>query len=142
MSLDERKREWCKTIGKDISYAFDFYHKNFDEMDFPSRKLSLKWNQRSIDVPLGLPYNIASYAILLNLLSKEVNMIPDKLILSGGDCHIYKNQVDAIKEQFNNETFELPTIELSNNSLFDVKYDDIKVMNYKSSKTIKIPLSN
>lgn len=142
MSLDERKREWCKTIGKDISYAFDFYHKTFDEINFPSRKLSLKWNQRSIDVPLGLPYNIASYAILLNLLSKEVNMIPDKLILSGGDCHIYKNQIDAIKEQFNNETFELPTIELSNNSLFDVKYDDIKVMNYKSSKAIKIPLSN
>jgi thymidylate synthase len=65
----------------------------------PTRAISLMWNQRSVDTPLGLPFNIASYALLLELLAMEVNMIPDQLIGNLGDCHIYLNQTDGVKEQ-------------------------------------------
>jgi thymidylate synthase len=102
----------------------------------------LKWNQRSCDVPLGIPFNIASYAILLHLLAREVNMVPNKLSFSGGDCHIYTNQVDSVKEQLVRETFELPRIELNNKSIDELEYDDIKIYDYKSSDVIKFKLSN
>lgn len=68
-------------------------------MDLPKRAISLMWYQRSCDVPLGLPFNIASYALLLEIYAKMVNMVPDELIGNLGDTHIYLNQIDAIKEQ-------------------------------------------
>jgi thymidylate synthase len=114
-----------------------------DEKNVPKRKLSLKWFQRSVDSPLGLPFNIASYAILLHLLAKEVNMIPHQLKFNGGDCHIYLNQIDGVKEQLTRETYNLPKIKLHNNSIFDFKYEDIEIVNYDERiKTIKFPLSN
>ena len=94
MSLNERCQEWCNSLCKDISYAEDMTHERLDDIDFPRRKLSLMWNQRSCDVPLGLPFNIASYAILLHLIGREVNMIPHELVFNGADCHIYLNQLD------------------------------------------------
>jgi thymidylate synthase len=74
-----------------------------DEWNIPTRALSLKWNQRSVDTPLGLPFNIASYGLLLEILAKEVNMVPDELIGNLGDCHIYLNQIDGVKEQIGRE---------------------------------------
>ena len=65
----------------------------------PKRAISLIWNQRSVDTPLGLPFNIASYGLLLEILAKIVNMVPDELIGNLGDTHIYLNQVDGVKEQ-------------------------------------------
>jgi len=65
----------------------------------PTRAISLMWNQRSVDTPLGLPFNIASYALLLEIIANIVNMVPDELIGNLGDCHIYTNQIDGIKEQ-------------------------------------------
>lgn len=65
----------------------------------PRRAISLMWNQRSVDTPLGLPFNIASYGLLLEMIAKEVNMVPDELIGNLGDCHIYLNQIDGVKEQ-------------------------------------------
>ena len=113
-----------------------------DKKNFPKRKLDMKWTQRSVDTPLGLPYNISSYAILLHLIANEVNMIPGDLIFSGGDVHIYLNQIDAIKEQLNSETFDLPTIKIANKSIWDIMPEDIELVDYKSAKTIKIELSN
>jgi thymidylate synthase len=66
---------------------------------FPTRAISLMYNARSQDVPLGTPFNIASYALLLEIIAKMVNMVPDELITNMGDCHIYSNQIDGIKEQ-------------------------------------------
>jgi thymidylate synthase len=114
----------------------------YDKYNVPKRYLSLKWFQRSCDFPLGIPYNIASYAILLHLLAKEVNMIPYELIFNGGDCHIYLNQVEGVKKQLTQETFELPELILNNLSFNDIKFEDIQIINYKSSPTIKFPLSN
>jgi thymidylate synthase len=142
MSFSDRKKWWCSSIGKDISYAEDVTDDFLNEKGVPQRKLDLKWFQRSVDSPLGLPFNIASYAILLHLLAKEVNMVPRRLIFNGGDCHIYSNQIDGVNEQLNRDTYELPKLNLKNSSIFDIKYDDIEIIDYLSSPTIQFPLSN
>ena len=122
-----------------------------DDNEIPKRAISLMWNQRSVDTPLGLPFNIASYALLLEIIGKMVNMVPDELIGNMGDCHIYKNQIDGIKEQLTREPYPLPKLEISNNINFDGTIDDFvdscltsdfQISEYDSHPTIKIPLSN
>jgi thymidylate synthase len=142
IKLEDRVKWYCKSIGKDIIFGEDITDEFLNEKNVPSRKLSLKWNQRSCDVPLGIPFNIASYGFLLHLLAREVNMIPHQLKFTGGDCHIYLNQVDGVKEQLKRNTHKLPKLVLSNISIDELKYDDIKVVDYKSEPTISFPLSN
>lgn len=142
MNTYDRKKWWCDSLGKNISYAEDFDTTELDNLNIPKRRLSLKWNQRSCDLLLGIPFNIASYGLLLHILAREVNMIPHELIFSGGDVHIYLNHIDGAKEQLTRETYELPKLELTNSSIDNIKYDDIKIVNYKSSGTIKMELSN
>lgn len=79
----------------------------------PIRAISLMWNQRSVDTPLGLPFNIASYGLLLEIIAKIVNMVPDELIGNLGDTHIYLNQVDGVKEQIQREPYKLPKLKFS-----------------------------
>ena len=69
-------------------------------------------------------------------------MIPNELIFSGGDCHIYLNQIKGVKKQLEQETYKLPTLELSNTSFEDLKYEDFKIIGYQSSDKISLPLSN
>lgn len=138
MTFDERL-EWASKNGLP---QIELTSKKLDSLRVPKRYLSLKWNQRSCDVALGIPYNISSYSILLSLLAKEVNMIPLDLIFSGGDCHIYLNQIEGVKKQITQETFDLPKLELNNKSINDIKYEDLKIINYKSSSSIKFILSN
>lgn len=71
--------------------------------NIPTRAISLMWNQRSVDVGLGLPFNIASYGLLLEIIAKAVNMFPDELIGNLGDVHLYSNHIEPIKEQFGRE---------------------------------------
>jgi thymidylate synthase len=70
-----------------------------DEYNIPKRAISLMWNQRSVDTFLGLPFNIASYGLLLEIIAKEVNMVPDELIGNLGDTHLYLNHIEQAKEQ-------------------------------------------
>jgi thymidylate synthase len=142
IKLEDRIKWYCDSVGRDNSFGEDFTEEFLNEKNVPIRKLSLKWNQRSCDVPLGIPFNIASYGILLHLLAKEANMIPHQLKFTGGDCHIYLNQVDGVKEQLERDTHELPKLVLSNTSIDELKYDDIKIVDYKSEPTISFPLSN
>jgi thymidylate synthase len=142
MIEEERISEWCNSVGKDISYGDDMTDEKLDELNFPKRKLSLKINIRSNDVFLGCPFNISSYGLLLHLLSDEVNMIPDELIVTIGDAHIYLNHIEQAKLQINLPTFKLPTIQISKKSIFDIEYDDIKLLGYKSGQAIKAELSN
>ena len=142
MSLFDRKKWWCDSIGKSIHYAEDLTDFELDNMNVPKRKLSLKWTQRSCDLFLGVPFNIASYGLLLHLLSKEVNMVPGDLVFSGGDVHLYLDHVDVAKQQLNSQTFELPKLLLNNTSLFNLKYDDIQIIGYQSDKPLKANLSN
>ena len=71
--------------------------------NIPTRAISLMWNQRSVDTFLGLPFNIASYGLLLEIIAKEVNMVPDELIGNLGDVHLYKNHIEQSKEQIGRE---------------------------------------
>jgi thymidylate synthase len=74
-----------------------------DELNVPTRAISLMWNQRSVDTFLGLPFNIASYGLLLEIMAKAVNMVPDELIGNLGDVHLYSNHVEQAKEQIGRE---------------------------------------
>ena len=142
MNSYERKMWWCESLGKNISYAEDLEETELDSLNVPKRRLSLKWTQRSVDVFLGLPFNIASYGLLLHLLAKEVNMVPNELIFSGGDVHLYTNHIQQAKEQLTRQTFNLSKLELTNTSLDDLKYEDVKILNYQSDKVLKAELSN
>jgi len=118
------------------------------------RYLSLAWNQRSCDVGLGIPFNIASYGLLLEIIARSVDMIPYELIGNLGDCHIYSNHIDGVKEQLTREPYPLPTLKINSGNenwhLLDI--DEIinsfdpgitfKVENYQSHPSIKLPLSN
>lgn len=128
--------------GNKIDVDDPMLYQKLDSLRIPKRKLSLKWNQRSVDSFLGLPFNIASYAILLEMLSKEVNMVPNELIFSGGDVHLYLNHIEQAKEQLNRETFELPKLEFIKKEIADYRYDDFKIINYKSAGILKGELSN
>ena len=121
-----------------------------DDKNIPTRAISLMFNMRSSDVPLGLPFNIASYGLLLEIIAKEVNMVPDELIGNLGDCHIYLNQIDGVKEQIGREPFELPRLNIQSEiGIYDFfEYLNVAepshfvIENYQSHPHIKIPLSN
>jgi len=105
------------------------------------RYLSLAWNQRSVDTFLGLPFNIASYGLLLEIIAREVNMIPDELIGNLGDVHLYSNHIEQAKEQIGRTPYELPKLIIEHSSLGPVELV-YKLENYQSHPTIKAPLSN
>jgi len=120
-----------------------------DKYNIPKRAISLMWNQRSVDTFLGLPFNIASYGLLLEILAKEVNMVPDQLIGNLGDVHLYSNHIEQAKEQIDREPFKLPTLKINSNNemrigggIFTYVNTDFTLENYQSHPTIKAPLSN
>jgi thymidylate synthase len=124
---------------------------DFEKFSIPSRAISLMWNQRSVDTFLGLPFNIASYALLLTILAKEVNMVPDELIGNLGDTHLYLNHIKQAKEQIERDSYELPSLWINdlrsdtNTILGDItkwSAEDFKIKDYKCHPTIKAPLSN
>ena len=109
------------------------------------RYLSLMWNQRSVDTFLGLPFNITSYALLLRIIAKEVDMIADELIANLGDTHLYSNHIEQAKEQIGRDSFELPTLKILDSKVDDIAHyeiNDFELQNYQSHQTIKAPLSN
>ena len=125
--------------------------KDLDDSNIPTRSISLMWNQRSVDSPLGLPFNIASYGLLLEIIAKMVNMVPDELIGNLGDCHIYSNQIDGVKEQLTRDSFSLPKLIMSDKINFNEGIDeflnscsvkDFFIEGYQSHSKINIPLSN
>jgi len=105
-------------------------------------KLSVLWNQRSVDTALGLPFNIASYGLLLHLLVKESGFKEGKLIGFLGDTHIYSNHIDGLKKQLQNRPLKLPTLTTHNfTSIFDWKYKDTETINYKHHAHIKFDIA-
>ena len=114
---------------------------DYEKYNIPTRAISLMWNQRSVDTFLGLPFNIASYGMLLELLAWEVNMVPDELIGNLGDIHLYTNHIEQATEQIGRTPFELPTIEVSNVDILNGEFD-YQINDYQSHPTIKAPLSN
>jgi thymidylate synthase len=135
----------------------------------PKRAISLMWNQRSVDTFLGLPFNIASYGLLLEIIAKAVNMVPDQLIGNLGDVHLYSNHIEQAKEQIGREPFKLPKLNINTEfwpyeggecgvgpldaisvikAFSDENFcrclleEDIQLFDYKFHPTIKAPLSN
>jgi thymidylate synthase len=115
------------------------------------RAISLSWNQRSVDVFLGLPFNIASYGLLLEMIAREVNMVPEHLIGHLGDTHLYSNHIEQAKEQISREPKELPTLKMSSGHNFraalkgkadEIDLGDFILLGYEPHPTIKAPLSN
>jgi len=131
-------------------YGFQVYTRE----ENGKRYISLMWNQRSVDTFLGLPFNIASYGLLLEMIAKEVNMIPDQLIGNLGDTHLYLNHIEQAEEQIDREPFELPKLIINDEfwnpdvSILDtqqihhMQVDDFTLDGYQSHPAIKAPLSN
>ena len=144
--LDETERVVLMDTKLGVTENLPAYYTE-DEMvkhNIPKRAISLMWNQRSVDTFLGLPFNIASYGLLLHIIANEVNMIPDELIGNLGDTHLYSNHIEQAKEQISREPFDLPQLKT------DAKMDgiccnvpdDFILEGYQSHPKIKAPLSN
>ena len=117
----------------------------------PKRAISLLWNQRSVDVFLGLPFNIASYGLLLEMIAREVNMVPEHLIGHLGDTHLYLNHLEQAQEQMDRTPKELPILKMSSGHNFraalkgkadEIDLNDFILLGYDPHPTIKAPLSN
>jgi thymidylate synthase len=150
LSLNER-RNWCKSNNVILEHLEAGLENEEDDMRanrVPTRSISLMWNQRSVDTFLGLPFNIASYGLLLEIIAKEVNMVPDELIGNLGDVHLYKNHIEQAAEQCSRTPYELPEVRLRNyntlEELLETKdhTDNIQLWRYDSHPSIKAPLSN
>jgi thymidylate synthase len=111
--------EWLDkaSVIHSLEYPIDFG--KVVNINIPRRAISLMWNQRSVDTFLGLPFNIASYGLLLEIIAKEVNMVPDELIGNLGDVHLYSNHIEQAKEQIGRElTLEERKKLVGNKTLF------------------------
>ena len=161
LSLDERAKQHPNpNIFYDIHGSFNigdsiensdmtiedkkWLHGKFNEAGIPKRAISLMWNQRSVDTFLGLPFNIASYGLLLHILANECGMIPDELIGNLGDVHLYSNHIEQGKEQLSRAPYELPTLktEVKIDGICCATPDDFILEGYQYHPTIKAPLSN
>jgi len=150
---DEEKWEQYSKSGLNIEIngiPLELKHMGtkFYPNSLPQRAISLMWNQRSADLFLGIPFNIASYGLLLTILAKEVNMVPDELIGNLGDTHLYLNHIEQAKEQIGREPFPLPTLNQfptysgTRPSIESYVIGDFTLNGYQSHPSIKAPLSN
>jgi thymidylate synthase len=159
LSYRERYDIWFRNnyeTGMEKNYSIEPEFDNDYYVPTPSRYISLMWNQRSADVFLGLPFNIASYGLLLEMIAKEVNMVPDELIGNIGDAHLYLNHVDQAREQLTRQPYPLPMLNFNtehwDDPFFEAIYsesfckclieEDIQLAKYEYHPTIKAPLSN
>jgi len=140
LNLDERIDIHNNSVNP-MSRSSDYFHEHMDMYGIPRREISLMWNQRSVDTFLGLPFNIASYAMLLEIIADEVGMVPGDLVGNLGDVHLYNNHIDQAREQIQRKPYGLPKLSLLSQDILNGEFD-YKINNYESHPTIKAPLSN
>jgi len=126
--LDQMKLPPCH-------YAFQFYVAN--------GKLSCMWQQRSVDTFLGLPFNIASYALLTHMIAHQCDLGVGELIFTGGDVHLYLNHIEQAKLQLSREPRPLPKLLIKRkpNSIFEYQYEDFEIVDYNPHPHIKADVS-
>ena len=154
LDLEERRSMVTPEMHKQIYTGGDsstLSHSEIDQWNVPRRAISLSWNQRSVDVFLGLPFNIASYGLLLEMIAREVNMVPEHLIGNLGDTHLYLNHLEQAEQQLERIPRDLPIMKMSSGHNFraamagkadEIDLDDFILINYNPHPTIKAPLSN
>ena len=126
LSYSERYKIW---FGNNYETGMEYYEGNIPDFDnsyytpTPKRAISLMWNQRSVDTFLGLPFNIASYGLLLEIIAKEVNMVPEELIGNLGDVHLYSNHIEQAKEQIGRKYTHEERTELLKQSMGEENYN-------------------
>lgn len=106
-------------------------------------KLSCQLYQRSADAFLGVPFNIASYSLLLTMIAAQTNLKPGEFVWTGGDCHIYTNHFEQVAEQLSRQPYPLPTLTFQRQpaSVFDYRFDDVVIESYRCHPTIKAPIA-
>lgn len=118
-------------------------HETLDREGIPRRKLSCFFLMRSNDVFLGLPFNIASYALLTHIVAQQLNMVPDELVYSGVDVHLYSNHLEQAKLQLTREPYPLPKLVIRRkpDSIFEYKYEDFELVGYQAHPHIAAPVA-
>ena len=106
-------------------------------------KLSCQMYQRSADIFLGVPFNIASYALLTHMFAQQTGYDVGDFVWTGGDCHLYSNHLDQVKEQLSRSTFPLPRLHIKRKpeSIFDYRFEDFEIVGYQSHPHIKAPVA-
>lgn len=144
MTLEERQKYWCDSLSKSIHYAEDFGHEELDEKGVPRRFLNLVWYQRSVDTFLGLPFNIAGYALLTHMIAQQVNMVPKELTGFLTDVHIYSNHFHQVSLQLSRNYYKYKSPKLKLNKaedLYSYKFEDFVFENYEFYPGIKAPVA-
>ena len=144
LTWKQRVQYLCDLHQKHFSYFEKFDDEKLNQNNVPHYKLNCYFNMRSNDVPLGLPYNIAFYALFTHLMAHCVNMAPGKLVYSGADVHIYENQQNGIEEQLRRTPGKLPKLILKSDcptNLFDIKFEHIDIVDYNPQSHIKMPVA-
>jgi thymidylate synthase len=106
-------------------------------------RLSCQLYQRSADIFLGVPFNIASYALLTEMVAQQCGLLPGDFVWTGGDCHLYLNHLDQAREQLSREPHPLPRLKFARrpDSIFDYRFEDIEIVDYRSHPHIKAPVA-
>ena len=104
-------------------------------------RLDLQLYQRSADLPVGVPFNIASYALLLTMMAQECNLVPGHFVHTFGDVHIYMDQVDKMRLQLEREPYPLPQVKIAEKNIFDLGVEDVELVNYQHHPFIKFPVA-
>jgi len=106
-------------------------------------KLSCQLYQRSADIFLGVPFNIASYALLTHMVVEQCNLQPGEFIWTGGDCHLYSNHLEQVKLQLSRTPYPLPSLKIHRKpeSIFDYQFEDFEIVGYESHPHIKAPVA-
>ncbi|HCY63770.1 MAG TPA: thymidylate synthase [Oxalobacteraceae bacterium] len=106
-------------------------------------KLSCQLYQRSADIFLGVPFNIASYALLTHMMAQQAGLEVGDFVWTGGDCHLYSNHMDQVREQLSRQSFPLPALHIRRkpDSIFDYRFEDFEIVGYQSHSAIKAPVA-